>query len=343
VTRGTGSVLDPERLIDEFRIYDRSVDVVSIYHWLFTATKELPKTVRHFERYPKVAVTRNDEAIVLTPDFTVLFSDGTGIVAEIANVALHDNSVEKLCSQLNNYGKITHLQDRDGSLVPTAPVDVLLLTPVEMHASAARRIFNERIDESDHWYKPSKRPVLAHFSALPDKYVIHFWANEALNGALHQNDRDPNYATFTDGLNVPAKHFAQNKVTHAFMNDPVKPLYMATRLWANVFPSAFGVSGTELELTNDAIVRALRSQYGVGRSNDVTAAMHILVAAGVATEVNSRRWNVKRRSLRSDGDDVHAAIAERVAKRAVAKPSRRKASTTPPQELALFDLSTEAE
>jgi hypothetical protein len=343
VTRGTGGVLDPQLLIDEFKVYDRAVDVVSIYHWLFTATKELPKTVRHFERYPKVQVTRNDETVVLTPDFTVLFSDGTGIVAEIANLALHDNSVEKLCNQLNNYGKITHLQDRDGSLVLTAPVDVRLLTPVEMHASAARRIFNERIDESDHRYKPLRRPVLAHFSALPDKYVIHFWANEVLNGALHQNDREPNYATFTDGLNIPAEYFAQNKVTHAFMNDPVKPLYLATRLWANVFPSAFGVSGTELELTSDAIVTALRSQYGVGRSNDVAAAMRILVAADVATEVNPRKWKVKRRSLRSDGDDVHGAIAERVAKRAVRKPSRRKAASTPPQELALFDFSTEAE
>ena len=94
MARGTGSPIDPDKLIADYKLYDRSVDVVSAYHWLFTETEGLPSTVAHFERYPKI---EHSDGNVATPDFTVLFDDGTGIAAEIANLARHDTVRVKKC------------------------------------------------------------------------------------------------------------------------------------------------------------------------------------------------------------------------------------------------------
>ena len=96
------------------------------------------------------------------------------------------------------------------------------------------------------------------------------------------------------------------------MNDPVPPLYMATRLWMNVFPSEFGAGESEFTATANKIAGLLRAQYQHGTADDVRAAMEVLVAAGLATQTARNTWKVTRRSIRRDDHDVHVAIAERV-------------------------------
>jgi hypothetical protein len=333
VARGTKGPVDAVALVEDFKLYDRSVDVVSAYHWLFTETNDLPPTVAHFERYPRITHPDGNPA---TPDFTVLFTDGTGIAAEIANIALPDNSVERLCEQLDRYSRLTELPGRRGS-VAAAVVDVLYLAPMDIASSAVRRVLVERADKSDHPFKPVRRPVVVQFANTPDKYIFQFWPNEAVNGQLHTGDRTPNYASFTE-LNVPPSLFAQNKITYGFMNDPIKPLYMATRLWASVLPSEFGAGTTEVTVTAAQTVDLVRTQYGHGNTDDIRAGMQILVAAGLAVEQSPSQWTVKRRNLRSDPGDVHVAIAERVSNpdRRLGS-SRRATQERSPDQGPLFD------
>lgn len=309
MARGTGSPFDPDKLIADFRLYDRSVDVVSAYHWLFTETAGLPATVSHFERYPKI---RHSDGKVATPDFTVLFNDGTGIAAEIANLALHDNSVEKLCKQLDRYTTLTCLPDATGTFTSVDMLDVVFLSPMETADAAVQRVFLDRADSLEHWFKPKRRPVLIEFAANPDRYVFRFWPEKSINGTLHMGDRDPNYANFKESLKISPVHFGPNKIRYGFMNDPVPSLYMATRLWMNVFPSEFGAGATEFTANAFKIAGLLRAQYQHGTSDDVRAAMDVLVAASLATETARNTWKVARRSLRRDDHDVHVAIAERV-------------------------------
>ena len=80
----TGSNLTPavdlaecvDRLLHGFTTYDRAVDVVSAFETAFTTRISLPGTVRHFERFPRIP---GDRGSTLTPDFTVVFHDGTGL------------------------------------------------------------------------------------------------------------------------------------------------------------------------------------------------------------------------------------------------------------------------
>lgn len=313
MVRGTGSPVDPDALVDEYALYDRSVDIVSIYDWLFTETRHLPPTVAHFERYPRI---RHSDGQACTPDFTVLFTDGTGIVAEVANIALNDESVDKLCRQLARYATLTDLPVANGTTAPVTVVDVLYLSPIRITGAAVRRVLVERLDDPDHWYSSPRRPVIVQFAQEPDRYVFQIYPDAALNGSLHVGDRTEkaaNYGLWHEELNATPAHFAANKVEHAFMNDPVPPLYMATRLWANVFPSAYGTDMAEVTVNAAEVAALVRGQYGHGTTDDVRAALNMLAAAGLATpDKTGNTWTVRRRNLRHDGPDVHRAIADRI-------------------------------
>lgn len=335
MARGTQGPLDPDQLVGEYRLYDRAVDIVSIYHWLFTGTKELPATVEHFERYPRVPT---DAGSVVTPDFTFLFKDGRGIAAEIANIALHDGSVESLCRQLDKYSRLTHLPDAQGGLSPVRVLDVVYLTPIETASAAVRRVCAERLDSPDHWYKPARRPVVIQFAASPDFYVLQFWPDKSVNGSLEPGG-DANYCNFED-MKVKPGHFAANKVKFGFMNDPVKPLYLATRLWTSIFPSRFGTDGV-FEASGTEITRVVQDQYGIVRSTDVDAAMAILRVAGLATEKDGV-WRVRRRNLRPIASDIHAAIAKMIDQGPPTSKKRKRSSHDSPPLFEFDEMAGEA-
>src|SRR5439155_26789813 len=70
-----------QRLQTEFRLYDRNVDVVSAWELIFTQSDTaIPPRVRHFERFPSIAIAGGRE---LTLDFTAVFKEGPGVVAEV--------------------------------------------------------------------------------------------------------------------------------------------------------------------------------------------------------------------------------------------------------------------
>jgi hypothetical protein len=115
-----------DRLLRGFTTYDRAVDVVSAFEMVYTTSHtELPATVTHFERFPRIP---GGNGITLTPDFSVVFEDGGGLVGEIARLALHDGSVESVCEQIAKYDALRQLPI-PGGLVDVTHTDVLLLVP----------------------------------------------------------------------------------------------------------------------------------------------------------------------------------------------------------------------
>src|SRR5690606_14002705 len=209
---------DPE-LLREYELYDRSVDVVSAFHWLFTETSDMPTSVLHFERYPRIAAKVDGESRILTPDFSVVFRDGTGLVAEIANIALHDNSVDKLCRQLLNYSSLAALPGPGGKPIAVSAVDVVFLSPLKTAADAAQRVFVDRLENDAHWYKPSERPVLVQFAQQPDEYVFQPWPDGGQNGSFRAHGASEIEKMRFRQLVVKPAHFADNKIRFAFCND----------------------------------------------------------------------------------------------------------------------------
>ncbi len=301
-----------KRLLSGFSMYDRAVDVVSAFEMAFPTSKsEVPATVRHFERFPRVPGPEDNQ---LTPDFSVVFHDGGGLAGEIARIALHDNSVESLCAQIARYDALTQLPGPEG-LVEVEYVDVLLLVPQSVGVAAVKRIVVERYAAEDHSYKPSVAPCVVQFAFDEDRYIFQRLL-EPTNGVLREGDRPDGLGHwFEENGDFKARpiRFSDIKADRAFMNDPVDPLYLATHLWAKTFPTMApeGRRPVRLELRADELAAELRDKYGGARARDVEAALELLKSAKLA-ERTREGWVVAWEELRVSGErDLAHALAGR--------------------------------
>ena len=286
---------DPDELLRDHRLYDQYVDVVSAFEWLFTETNTMPATVRHFERFPRY---EGPDGNPVSPDFSVLFGDGTGLVGEIARIALHDESEEDLCRQIGRYDALARLPGPADQLVDVEHVDVLLLVPLDIGTDVVRRVVSERLLDAEHPYQPSQRPCIVQYVAQPDKYVFQRRPDPS-NGRLRDNGRDPGLGAWLDqgDFKPPASGFAHVKAHRPFMNDPVAPLYLACQLWTKVFPTA-AVSvhavGDYRPLVLDVndLAAVVAGMYGPIGRKALRNAMSILVAARCAEELSADRWRI---------------------------------------------------
>lgn len=309
----TGADDAVQQLLRNYNIYDEHVDVVSAMEWLFTGTRELPATVVHFERFPSIKVS---DDLTLTPDFTVLLADGTAIIGEIAQFALHDNSVDGLCSQLANYDTITAVPDADGNLVPVDRVDVVLFVPARIGLQAVRRIIVERLLDPDHPYNPTKPPVVAQFSRDSERYTFQRLANPE-NGTL-PDTRTPMTLGFLLGndLSPLVNNFKDLKADRRFMNDEIDALYLATHLWTATWPTQFPGRTDDITVTPADLAELLRNQFGKTTAKDVKRALELLHRAGLAVANRDRTWTVSRKKLSQRGErDVHKIIAQLAVKK----------------------------
>jgi hypothetical protein len=207
-----------ERLLHGFGIYDRAVDVVSAFQMAFTTSDtQVPQTVLHFERFPRIP---GGEDSPLTPDFTVVFKDGTGLAGEISRLALHESSVESLCRQIAKYDALRQLPDGTG-LADVAYTDVLLLVPQSVGVAAVKRIIIERVADSNHPYKPSVPPCVVQFAFDEDRYIFQRLL-EPRNGILRDGDRADGLGRwFEENGDFKARpsRFSDIKAARAFIND----------------------------------------------------------------------------------------------------------------------------
>jgi hypothetical protein len=335
------------RLLQEFRLYDRNVDVVSAWETIFTRSlTDLPAEVVHFERFPSIAATDGRPA---TPDFTVLFSDLHAIVGEIANFGQADGSVDALCEQITRYEALVQMPAGGGSFSAVPTVDVMLFVPLNLGTSAIRRIIGERYAQEGHFYKPSVPPVIVQFTLQtePEAYVFQR-RPEAENGMLRDQGLPSGGRLSTwfseNDVTIKPERFREIKVARAFMNDPIPPLYLATFLWAKIFADRAAKSGEGRPVLIDsdpvALATQLRNEYGVVRASDVRAALALLERARLA-ERSSTGWTVYWTELKSLSDrDLAATLAQRSVRppsKSVAQAVRERPETEePPRQEPLF-------
>jgi hypothetical protein len=332
-----------ERLLQGFTTYDRAVDVVSAFEMAFTSSQTgVPDTVRHFERFPRIA---DDTGTTLTPDFSVVFSDGGGLVGEIARIAMHENSVDSLCSQIAKYDALKQLPGHGGP-TDVAFVDVLVLVPQTVGVAAVRRIVVERYAAEGHRYRPSVPPCVVQFAYDDDRYIFQRLL-EPRNGVLRDGERPDGLGRwFEENGDFKAKpsRFSDVKAERAFMNDPVDVLYLATHLWAKTFPTmaADAPRPVRLELKAADVAAELRDKFGGVRARDVERALKLLKAAKLA-DPTADGWVVAWEELRVTGErDLAHALATRSCRppgrSALAKleAAERAAATAPESRPKLF-------
>jgi hypothetical protein len=302
-----------ERLLHGFNTYDRAVDLVSAFEMVFTTSNTgVPATVRHFERFPRVPVGPGNP---LTPDFSVVFEDGTGLVGEISRLALHDGSIESVCEQIAKYDALRQLPTAEG-LADVAYTDVLLLVPQAVGVAAVKRILGERFADPDHPFKPSVPPCIVQFAFDEGRYICQRLLDPA-NGVPRDGARADGLGQwFEQNGDFKARpvRFSDIKSQRAFINDPVDKLYLATHLWTKTFPSTAGDAPrpVRLETTAADLAAELRDKYGQVRAGDVEQALDLLRAAKLADRDPNGGWVVAWEELRVPGEkDLAHALATR--------------------------------
>lgn len=310
------SGVNVEELLRQYATYDQHVDVVCIFEFMVQKATELIPTVKHFERFPSV----RSGTKTLAPDFTILFNDDIAIVGEVASVALHENSIDKLTHQLGEYAAITQVPGPGGSPVTVADLDVLLLVPIERGQQALTRI-TERIGSADDPYNPAKPPVIAQYAALESKYTIQR-INDPANGVLTAGEREHHLGeALARDLTVDGAKFNEIKADRRFINDTPSDLYLATHLLLQTVPSLPDYTsasvGGELTVTPSELAKGIRQQYGGGvRAGDVKRALDLLSRAGLAAANSDGTWVVATAPLRSRNlSDTHMIIVQRAAKK----------------------------
>ena len=275
----------------------------------------MPDTVDHFERFPRLAGQDDNPA---TPDFSVVFRDRTGLVGEIARVALHESSVDALCHQIGRYDLLTQLPGADGAPIGVDYVDVLLLVPLDIGTDIVRRVITERLEHVDHPYNPSHPPCIIQYVPQPDKYVFQRRPDNG-NGHLRDEGRDPALGAWLarGDFKPPAGGFAHVKAQRPFMNDPVAPLYLACQLWTKVFPTLTADTPPvgdykPLIMTVDELADEISTLYGRVAKSALRSAMEILVRSRCAERLDVDRWRVAWGDLaHAGGEEVGEVLARR--------------------------------
>lgn len=310
---------EEKRLLDAYVTYDEHVDVVSSFEWIFTERSQagMSTTVAHFERYPKIT---NADGKDLTPDFTVLFTDRTAIIGEIAQFALPDESVDSLCSQLAQYAEITHVPDGSGSSTQARHVDVMYLVPMRLGNTAYGRIIEDRYLDADHEFHPQRPPCIVQYAREESGYTLQRLRAEH-NGTLFAGDRQPDIQTWLDRDFKPSlRAVTRFKISRPFINDPIPPLYLAMFLWTKVWPSQYGVASKDIRVTPEEAAEYLRERYGHARVKDVKRALELLDKAGLAADQRDGSWLVSRSRLNTKNGERD--VARIIAGRAVGRQRR---------------------
>lgn len=302
-------------LLAGFDTYDQHVDVVSAFEWVFSdpEVKQMPSTVTHFERFPRV---RGDDGTELTPDFTVLFNDGSAIIGEIAKVGLAEESVDHLCQQLGKYATVTEVPAGGGAAVATTHVDVMCITPMKAGLDVYERVIVERYREPGNAFKPPAPPCIVQFSRDENSYTFQRIRADG-NGTLFAGERDPHIQRYLDrGFSPPVRHFIRVKVARPYINDPVDVLYLCTQLWTRVWPDRHGGRQAVIQVDCAETAGYLRERYGYVRASDVRRAVELLSRVGLAARDDDGAWHVALRMLGSAAEkDVHRVIASRLLRR----------------------------
>lgn len=323
-----------EDLLREYHVYDQHVDVVSAIQSLLTASTELAPTVRHFERFPVIEQGGKH----FTPDFTILYTDGTALVGEVASLALHPNSVTKLVNQLANYDslRVVPSAPTNRNLVAIDAPDVLLIVPIARGQQAFFRI-DERL--KDNSYSPSKRPVIAQYAKGDSEYTIQRILHTD-NGVLNPGTRPHHLGDVLDkDLTVPARIFSQSKIAHRFINDVPSSLYLATHLLMHYLPSTYP-KGDHANIVPADVANDLRRQYGGGiRAANIKQALELIQKAGYARPNPDKTWDVSLRQMKNKNEtDVHRIIVTRAAKGASTVLPPRERPVPPTDQMTLFEL-----
>jgi hypothetical protein len=317
-----------QKLLDEFKNYDKTVDLVSCWQFLFTEVQSLAKNVLHFDRFPRLSSPSVAGDQPKTPDFAVLFSDSYGIVADVKrSFPLDDKEFLSHAKRLLKYDRTLAFKSgiESAPIVPTDH-DILLLIPLRdaqeiVHRIGAFRregkLAVERNLISVEWVWDSDR----------NEYIFRKIAGQDADfrdSSLPADSRLSSILTqHGTSLKVSPEKIKSIKAAWQFCNDTPPPIYTLVFLWTKILYHFLDSNQRQqwrrrdprkamwIQVSVQNLVKEIERRYPVRRghwTDWVRSALDALELTGLAKKHGDGEYEVGFRNLvRELGEPGHDA------------------------------------
>ena len=294
---------------DRFSTYDQAVDVISCLELFFE--EGYAERLDHFERFPR------DADSGFTPDATVLFENGYGLVIELKRTFPRDDTAfRREIDQLRSYDGGMAFQSSDGGSKVPDVMDIMLLIKFDNSNEIFRR-FNTICEEEGIEFEHNLVFMEYNYDASNsvEKYVIRKWMgdNREFRDGLGDDGLEALLGVRGLPIIVPPAKAAERNLTRVFINDEPPEIYTVVFLWTRVLYNLLDgeqrerwrVAGPDrtlpIDLDVDELVRFVNDRIverGMVRKRWMTRAMEFLRACGLATDLPDGRARVLYRNLR---------------------------------------------
>lgn len=315
-----------QKHLNNFHLYDKTVDIVSCWQFLFNEAQPLAQSVMWFDRFPRLSSAIPNEQ-PRTPDFAVLVSEAYGLVADVkSGFPLGDKEFLNHARRLLNYDR--PLGFMSGARAPTiipSTHDILLLIPLRDAQEIVGRIQKCR-SAGD---LPIERNLIAFewmWDSDRNEYVFRKVAGQSSD---FRDSCLPPVARlssiFTEratSLKISPDKIKSIKAAWQFCNDTPPPIYTIVFLWTKIFYYLLDDGQRQLwrrrdprkvlwiQVSTQRLVREIEARYPLrwGHWTDWgRAALDALVSAGLASKVRDDEYLVGYRNLAKEvGESTHS-------------------------------------
>jgi hypothetical protein len=207
------------------------VDLVSCLESFFkNAYRE---QLSYFDRFPQI------EDPELTPDVTVLFRNGYGLVIELKRTfPLNDRGFLADIQQLKSYDRNLALRaGDDGRTTVPNVMDIVIMINSENATEIFKR-FTRVCEENGITFENNLVFMEYYYdsSGTTSRYVLKKWAgpNGAFRDGLGEEGLESVLGTQGKPIRVKPEQFIEFNITRVFTNDQPPAIYMAVILWVKV-------------------------------------------------------------------------------------------------------------
>lgn len=222
--------------LNKFTIYDQAVDVVSC--WQAILTHGYKNKLQYFDRFPNIPPRG------LTPDFTVLFKNGYGLIFEIKRTYPNEDiAIRKEIRQLKSYDSNLSLKADDSGNRATPNVTDIVLILNTTHSNMIFTRINKILKDNDFGF--NNNSIFLDYLYLPENnYPKYAFRKFMGDNRKFRDEVLPKKSRFeyilgdqVKDLECPIKYFIPYKIIEVLCNDAPPELYMAVYLWSKIFYS----------------------------------------------------------------------------------------------------------
>ena len=319
-----------DKLLDDFKLYDKTVDLVSCWEFFYTKVASVRDKVLYFDRFPRLISPEENEPGRKTPDFAVLVSDKYGLIGDVkSGFPLEEVAFQRHLERLKKYDQ--PLRFKSGQKrEPISPIthDILLIIPFRDAQEIVVRIedlFRKGV------VKFERNLIVFEWVYESDEYIFRKVAGQTADfsdSCIPEEVRlSKQLTSLGRSLKISPDHIKLIKATWQFCNDEPKPIYTIVFLWTKILYHLLNEHQRELwrrknpqkELPIDVTVQQLVGKIsglypiGWGHWTDwITRALDTLVTAGLATRIPDGHYAIRYRNLtREVGEPGSPPLATR--------------------------------